>query len=114
MKLKFFCLPDGTGYAAGMEVPPGTLQCAERPGAEYVFTGTVSPNPSIMWRLRTAEEQLQQAEDNAGVKFDSDKDLLAFAIVMLNEINALRAAAGLPARTPAQLRTAFMTARRAL
>lgn len=51
------------------------------------------------------EKQVELDDINDKV-MDSDLALKAFALIVLDEINILRAAAGLVARTPAQLKTA--------
>jgi hypothetical protein len=52
-----------------------------------------------------AAQQLQLDNLNAQV-MEADLALKAFALIVLDEINTLRAAAGLVARTPAQLKAA--------
>ena len=51
------------------------------------------------------EKQLELDDINNRV-MDSDLALKAFALIVLDEINILRSAAGLVPRTPAQLKTA--------
>ena len=52
-----------------------------------------------------ADQQVQLDNFNSQV-MEADLALKAFALIVLDEINILRAAAGLVARTPAQLKTA--------
>jgi len=62
------------------------------------------------------------AENNATVAWDGDlegyiltiKDVKALALLMLDEINILRALHGETARTPDQMKTAFIAKRKTL
>lgn len=104
-----YITPSGN-YYEGDRADIKDVACAKRP-AGRVFAGTISLDHQVMWREKTTQE-LSDEKDAAtaaylegGVgKVDTAK---AFALAVLDEVNVLRANAGLVQRTIAQMRAAI-------
>ena len=97
----------GTIQTDGMSVPAdaGNRHYAEMMKLVEAGELTIAPYVAPTQAEIDAAQQVQLDDFTAQV-MEADLALKAFALIVLDEINILRAAAGLVARTPAQLKTA--------
>ena len=100
----------GTIQTDGMSVPAnaGNRHYAEMMKLVEAGELTIAPYVPPTQAELDADQQAQLDGLNDKV-MDGDLALKAFALIVLDEINAMRAKAGLPERTPAQLKAAHRT-----
>lgn len=107
-----YITPDGNYYNGTGPVADGSIAVAARPSIFHVYTGTPSLDPAICWRTMNQTE-IDYIKDGIASNivngdFTVNDVLKAFALVVLDEINILRAQHSLAARTAAQLKTAII------
>lgn len=107
----YYLTPTG-GYYEGDKADVKDFACAKRP-TSYVLNGTLwqtDPLNTLIWRaLNQTEIDVIKDANAAGIINGPPTihDIVkAFALVVLDEINLLRAQHALAARTPSQLKTA--------
>jgi hypothetical protein len=98
---------DGIIQTDGMSVPADTANRHYSEMMKLVEDGelTIAPYVPPTQAELDADQQAQLDGLNEQV-MGSDLALKAFALIVLDEINGLRSKAGLPDRTPAQLKAA--------
>jgi hypothetical protein len=69
-----YITPSGS-YYEGDKAHVNDVECAKRPEG-YLFTGTVSLDPQVMWRPLTAQE-ISDAKDIQALELQRVKDALA-------------------------------------
>lgn len=106
-----FTNPDGTPNGNAEWIYKPDMSAVEGEIHKYWVTPVVADTPALMSQSEqdaVDAAELSASRDALANEIDRNESYTrAFALVVLDEINALRAAASLNPRTPAQLKTAL-------
>ena len=75
-----YITPTGN-YYEGDKASVRDVECAKRP-EWYVFTGTVSLDPQVMWRPLTVQE-INDAKDSKALELEQAKDAFAACLEVM-------------------------------